>query len=213
MPDAAERITMRHLRTRATIGITCAVLTLTAASCSSDNGGGEDDTSTETTSSTSSATASPAAYGDEHVYAEAEKAIRTSRKHDFNKPIPKGTAWATPSSRKAYNEEVAEYRDDLKVTQKGKITTTGIEPAESNAGAPGGWDLTMYACTTSTVRAYDEDGNDVTGDPATGDPLPDKPRSGVDLVSLMTPDRGKTWQIENVQALSGQDAKEASCAA
>lgn len=71
--------------------------------------------------------------------------------------------------------------------------------------------LPTYVCSTSTMRFY-QDGKDVSsmpGDPET--PLPLGPRDSAHLQSFVTPDSGKTWQLDNVQLLSGKDAKKTPC--
>ncbi|WP_415830735.1 hypothetical protein [Janibacter anophelis] len=167
--------------------------------------GGESEGTDTTTSASSSTT-----YDDEYAYAEAKKVDAKFQAHDGSKPLPTDTEWATDSFIKGYNEEV-QAQNDAGVVEKGKVTITGTHPAESRPDAPGGWDLTMYQCSVSTIR-YFKDGVDVTvrqEDPS--EPLPKGPHDNVHLLSFTSPDDGKTWQLDESQYLYGDRAEEAPC--
>lgn len=195
---------MRHHHTHTAIALAgVAVLTLGAASCGKDE-------PVEPTSSSSSST-SQVTYDDDYAYAEAKKVAPKLRKVAAGKPLPKSTTWATASYIKAYNDQVASLKKQG-VTEKGSVTIDSMHEETSNPDAVGGWDLTMYECSTSTVRYY-KDGKDVTGTPGDSNtPLPKGPQENVHLMSYTTPDDGKTWQLDKVQQLLGKDAKESPCA-
>lgn len=195
---------MRHHHTQTAIALAgVAVLTLGAASC------GKDEPVPPTSSSSSST--SQVTYDDDYAYAEAKKVATEWRNVPSGKQLPESSEWATPSFIKAYNDQVTSLKEQG-ITEKGSVKVHSMHEETSNPDAVGGWDLTVYECSTSTVRAY-KDGKDVTGtpgDPST--PLPKGPRSAVHLLSYTTPDDGKTWQLDKVQQLLGKDAKESPCA-
>lgn len=179
----------------------CAVLVLALAGC----GGGSDATDTTSTSS------SEPTYDESHATAEAERVDSTMRDHDPNASIPDDADWISDRYRQAFNEDLAELKK-AGVTTKGKVETTSMHLAESNPDAAGGWDLSMYVCAVSTVRLYDRSGKDVTSYPDdTSKPLPKGPHEAVYLRSYVTPDEGKSWQVDRSQRLTGKEAKEASC--
>lgn len=195
---------MRHKTPHALATATCVgLLAVSLAGCGDDSS----DASTSSSSSTSESTSEDT---DKQAYAEAEAAIKTSDQHDFNKPIPADADWADDTYRKAVKDQLAEDRK-MQVTQKGEVTTTSVHPETSDPDAPGGWDLSVISCSTSTVRIYDDKGKDVTGDPETGEELPKKPQKGAHRISFTTPDDGKTWQIHQVQRLTKDEAKESPC--
>ena len=99
----------------------------------------------------------------------------------------------------------------MKATQKGSITTTSVHLKELNPDAIGGPDLTVIACSTSTVRLYGPKGKDVTGHPKTGEPLPKVPQKSAHLISFTTTDKGKTWSISGSQMLHDDRAKQTPC--
>lgn len=195
---------MRHHHTQTAIALAgVAVLTLGAASC------GKDEPVPPTSSSSSST--SQVTYDDTHAYTEAKKAEEKYRAHDINKPLSDDAEWATPSYIKAYNDQLAALKKQG-VTQKGTVKVDSVHEGTSNPDAVGGWDLTMYQCSTSTVRLY-KDGKDVTARPEDPTkPMPKGPQKNVHLVSYTTPDDGKTWQVDKTQILFGKDAKESPCA-
>ena len=45
----------------------------------------------------------------------------------------------------------------------------------------------------------------------TGEPLPKKPLKSAHLVSLTTSDQGESWQLAQIQQLTGKSAKETPC--
>lgn len=194
---------MRHHHTQTAIALAgVAVLTLGAASCGKD-------APIEPTSSSSST--SPVTYDDTHAYTEAKKVATEWRSVPSGKQLPESSDWATASFIKAYNDQVANLKKQG-IAEKGSVRVHSMHEETSNPDAVGGWDLTVYECSTSTIRAY-KDGKDVTGtpgDPST--PLPKGPREAVHLLSYTTPDKGKTWQLDKVQQLLGKDAKESPCA-
>lgn len=197
---------MRPMLTRSTQSVACVAALLTLAAC----GGGGDGEKTSTSAASSSASSKPT-YDDEYAFAKAKKVNENLRAHDPNTQLPKNTKWATTSYIKAYNDSLAQMKKQG-VTEKGKVTVTATHPAKSNPDAAGGWDLTMYQCSTSTVRYY-RDGEDITADPADpSKPAPKGPQKNVHLKIYTTPDQGKTWQLDKSQLLRGKDAKESPCA-
>lgn len=193
---------MRPTLTRYTQALACAAALLALAACGGDADG-------EKTSASSSSTSEPT-YDDGYAYAEARKVAPKLRKVGAGKLLPEDTAWATSSFIKAYNDEMSSLKEQG-ITEKGYVKVNSMHEEASNPDAVGGWDLTMYECSTSTVRLY-KGGKDVTGtpgDPST--PLPKGPREAVHLLSYTTPDDGKTWQLDKAQQLLGEDAKEAPC--
>lgn len=195
---------MRSTRARSTV-VVCAAVLVALTGCSGDS-----DSEKASTTSTSSASSEPT-YGDEYAYAEAKKVNENLRAHDPNKPLPTTAKWATDNYRKKYNDEVASL-EKVGVTTKGRVKVTSTHLDESNPDATGGWALTTYVCSISTMRLYDGEGNDVSADPADANkPLPKGPRNAVHLYSYATPDQGKTWQLDEVQSLSGKDAKNSPC--
>lgn len=195
---------MRHKTPRALATAACAgLLAVSLAGCGDDSS----DASTTSSSSTSESTSEDT---DKHAYAEAEAAIKAKDQHDMNKPVPADAEWADDTYRKAVKDALAEDRK-MKVTRKGEVTNDSVHPETSDPDAPGGWDLSVISCSTSTVRIYDDKGKDVTGDPDTGEDLPKKPQKGVHRVSFTTPDDGETWQIHQIQQLDEKEAKESPC--
>lgn len=194
---------MRSMLTRSAQAMACAAALVTLAACGGDADG-------EKTSASSSSTSSAPTYDDAYAYTEAKKIEPKQRAHDLNKPLPEDTEWATPKFVQSFNKEMSTIKNAGAV-QKGHIKATATYPAESDPDAPGGWDLTMYQCSTSTVRLY-KDGKDVSGTPGNpSTPLPMGPQMNVHLKSYTTPDQGKTWQLDKSQYLSGKDAKESPC--
>lgn len=192
------------MRRRSTALLACAAL-LALAGCGGD---GDADTSTAASSSTSPSSSTP---DDDQAFAAAKKLEPKLRAHDPNKPLPPDAEWATTSYRSTYNDALAALKKQG-VTKTGKVTTTGMFPAESKPDAAGGWDLTMFRCSTSTVR-YLKGGKDVTASPE--DPtklLPKGPHDNVHLLSFTTSDQGKTWQLNQSRQLTGKGLKETPCA-
>lgn len=172
--------------------------------------GGEGE-GTDTTSSTASSTSSEPTYDKAHIMGKVQEVNETFHGLDPNAKIPADAGWVTDAYREKYNDDQDEYKK-MGVEQKGKVSTTSLHLAESDRNAPGGWDVTVYNCSVSTVRAY-IDGEDVTADPENPDKaLPKGPRESVFLDRYSTPDGGKTWQLDDVQRLSGKDEEEAPCA-
>lgn len=195
---------MRPTLTGYTQALACAAALLTLAACGGDADG-------EKTSASSSSTSSEPTYDDDYAYAQAEKVQTKVRGIKPNEPIPKGATWATRSYIKAYNEDVADQKN-AGVVERGSVTVDAMHPLDSNPEAPGGWDLTMYQCSTSTVR-YFKDGEDVTARPEDPNkPMPSGPQKNVHLLSFKTPDDGRTWQIDNAQLVYGAEVKETPCA-
>lgn len=188
----------RRAMSAAAAVVTCGVL---LAGCGSE---GEDERT-----STSSGSAQPE-YDEAHIMAEVREAYRAFRALNPNAPIPQGADWVTDRYRESYNADNAELKD-MGVVQKGKVTTKALHLAESDPDAPGGWQVTVYNCNVSTMRAY-MDGEDVSTDPNDPDkPLAKGPRSGVSLDSYTTPDAGESWQVDDSQVLSESDAKSSPC--
>lgn len=194
MPNPVERTVMRHLKTTTTLAAAVAVVTLTATSCSSDPAEGT--TSTSGTSSSSPPSPSETTYDDEHAFTEAEKIARKAVVRDLNDSIPADATWATESF-KAEDAKVDEEWAKQGITIKGTTKFKGTRRGKSVPQAAGGWDLTLHVCSSATTRAY-KGGKDVSLD-ANGKPLPKGPRDVVELYSFTTPDKGKTWQVDDVQ--------------
>lgn len=190
---------MRRANTRSAVVTACVTASLVAlAGC----GGGDGDGTDTTSSTTSSASAEPT-YDEAHIMAEITEVNESFHRLDPNAKIPADADWATAAFRKRYNEGRAEY-EDMGADLKGKITSTSLHLEESDPDATGGWDVTVYNCTESTVRAY-IDGEDVTKNPK-------GPRTAVFRDSYVTPDAGKSWQLDDTQPLKGKEAEAAPCA-
>ena len=194
---------MRPTLTRYTQALACAAALLTLAACGGDADG-------EKTSASSSSTSSEPTYDEKYAYSKARKIEPKQRAHDLNEPLPEDTEWATARFINSFNKEISAIKDAGAI-QKGQVKVTATYPAESDPDAPGGWDLTMHQCSTSTARLY-KDGKDVTGTPGDpGTPLPKGPQKNVHLKSFTTPDHGKTWQLDKSKLLLGKDARESPC--
>lgn len=194
-----------HHRTPLTIAL-AGMLALTVAGCANGNA----DEPTTTTSSPSSS--SDGNWDKDHATQQAEDALAELSKHPVDKPLDEDKAadWASPQYVQAYNKELKNFHDQ-QVTKKGKVSTTAVHLEELDPKATGGPDLTVIACSVSTVRAIGPNGKDVTGDPETGEPLPKKPLKSAHLVSLTTSDQGESWQLAQIQQLTGKSAKETPC--
>lgn len=191
---------MTDLRDRVVGGVLCAAL-LTLAGC------GDDASAPPPTSSSPST-----AVDEEQAYAEVKKVDTKFRAHDQDEPLAADTTWASDAFRKQFNDDVAK-REEQGLTRKGSTKVTGIHPSESKPEAPGGWDLSIFVCSTSTVRLYDKDGKDMTGDPSNpGQPLPPGPRDNVHLMSFTTPDDGTTWQLDKMHLIPNKYVEETPCA-
>lgn len=201
---------MRHTRHRTPLAITVAgLLALTGAGCVNSDG---DEATTTSSSSSSSSSSASGNWDEDHAVAEAEDALAALAKHDVDKPLDEGRAadWATPQYVQAYNKELENIHDQ-QVTYEGEVSTDSVHLKTLNPKAAGGPDLTVIACSVSTVRLIGPDGKDVTGDPDTGESLPKKPQKGPDLVSLTTSDQGESWQLVGIQRLTGKSAKGTPC--
>lgn len=197
-----------HHRTPLTIALT-GMLALTMAGCA--NGGADEATTTSSSGSSSSSNAS-GKWDEDHATQQAEDALAELSEHPVDEPIDEDKAadWASPQYVQAYNKELKNFHDQ-QVTQKGKVETTEVHLRDLDPKAAGGPDLTVVACSVSTIRLIGPDGEDVTGDPETGEPLPKEPLKGVHLVSLTTSDQGESWRLAQIQQLTGESAKETSC--
>lgn len=173
---------------------------LTACSDSTAEG-----TQSPTTATSEPTTEAPEEVTDKEAFAEAERAARESVRHDTNKEVPKGADWASQAYRAERAKMVKTYRD-RGITIRGESTWLGSEQGVSNRDAPGGWDLTLHVCTSSTTRAYIGD-KDVSLD-ADGKPLPKGTRKVRELFSFTTPDKGQTWQVQQVQEEEWQPCDE-----
>lgn len=194
---------MREVRTRTSAAAVGAALVMTMTACGEDGGG-------ESTSSSSGTASSPQTYSEGHILAEVKKVDKKLRAVGQGKTIPEDADWATDAFRKPYNDEVKSTKDAGAVV-RGKITTESIRLASNDPDAPGGWDVSTYQCTKSTVRIY-IDGKDVTADPEKPDKLlPKGPRVSAFRKSFTTPDDGKTWQIDDSVRLTGKDEEKARC--
>lgn len=192
------------MRTHVAAGIGAA-LVMTMAGCGDDSGS----ESTQSSSGASSSSTSPT-YDERHIMSEVRRVDEQLRALGPSTKIPKDADWATDNFRTPYNDEITSTKDSG-VVLKGKVTTDSLRLASSDPDAPGGWDVTVHLCTTTTVRAY-IDGEDVSTDPADPDkPLPKGPRHNAYTTKYVTPDDGKTWQIDDSRLLTGSDAKEARC--
>lgn len=188
---------MLRTRTQLLAAITCAVA-FALTGCSDE------------ASDTTSATSLPS-LDDDQAYDRAVKIKPKMDAHDVDEPLPEGTAWATPAYIEKYNDGLATQHDNG-LTLSGKVTTTATHPKDSNPDAAGGWDLTVYSCTTTTVRLH-KDGRDVTADPR--DPtkvLPKGPRDNVHILSFTSQDKGTTWQVDRSRMLSDEEAEKSPCA-
>lgn len=198
---------MRHTPHRTPLTITLAgVLALTVAGCANGN-------ANEPNTTSSSPSSSPNGNWDkDHATQQAEDALAELSEHDVNEPIneDKAADWASPQYVQAYNKELKNFHDQ-QVTQKGKVETTAVHLRDLDPKAAGGPNLTVVACSVSTVRMIGPNGKDVTGDPETGEPLPKKPLKSAHLVSLTTSDQGESWQLAQIQQLTGKSAKETPC--
>lgn len=199
---------MRPMLTRSTQAAVCITALVTLAACGGDADG--EKTSTSSASSSTSSASSEPTYGEDHIMTEVRKAHKAFRALDPNALIPKDADWVTDEYRKTYNADTNELKD-MGVVQKGKVTTKSLHLDKSDPDAPGGWYVSVYACTSSTLRAY-IDGEDVSADPLDPNkPLPKGPQEGVLLDSYTTPDGGKSWQLDNVTPLVGKDAQGTPC--
>lgn len=197
---------MREVRELMGMTALCAALMMTVAGCG-DSGGGE---TTEPSTTSSSSTSSQPTYDENHIMDEVRRVDKELRKLGPNDKISADAAWATSGYRTAYNEGVA-ATEDAGAKLKGKVTTDSLRLADSEPDAPGGWNVTVYLCATSTVRAY-IDGEDVSADPEdSSKPLPKGPRTSAFLESFTTPDGGRTWQLDDSQVLTGTDGEKARC--
>ncbi|SMC53017.1 hypothetical protein SAMN06296429_104294 [Janibacter indicus] len=197
---------MRPTLTRSTQAVACAAALLVLTAC----GGDADGERVSTTSSVASSSSSKPAYDDEYAYSEAKKSNEALLSHDSNKPLPEDVEWATANYIKTYNEALDAIQE-AGAKQRGNVSVQATHLAESKPAAPGGWDLSMYQCSTSTVRLY-KGGKDVTAHPLDpSKPLPKGSRKNVHLLNFTTPDDGKTWQLDKAQILSGKDAKNSPC--
>lgn len=197
---------MREVRELMGAAALCAALMTTVAGCG-DNGGGE---TTESSTTSSSSTSSQTTYGEDHIMGEVREVDEQLRALGPSTTIPADAEWATDAFRQPYNDEIKGAKDAGAVL-KGKVSTESLRLASSDPDAPGGWDVTVYQCSKTTVRAY-IDGEDVSTDPLHPDkPLPKGPRINAYLKSFTTPDGGKSWQIDDSEILTGNEAKKAKC--
>lgn len=194
-----------HHRTPLTIAL-AGMLALTVAGCANGNA---DEPSTTSSSPSSSPNGN---WDKDHATQQAEDALAELSEHDVNEPIneDKAADWASPQYVQAYNKELKNFHDQ-QVTQKGKVETTAVHLRDLDPKAAGGPNLTVVACSVSTVRMIGPNGKDVTGDPETGEPLPKKPLKSAHLVSLTTSDQGESWQLAQIQQLTGKSANETPC--
>ncbi|WP_068329892.1 hypothetical protein [Janibacter terrae] len=200
MPDPDERTVMRHLKTTVSSAAVAAVVVLSAASCSNST-----DPKGTATESTASPTTSEVTYDDEHAFTEAEKAAKKAVARDRNEPVPEDATWATDTYRQ---DRAAALADNEKqgITLKGTTEWTGFKRGMSNPDAAGGWDLTAYVCSRSDTRAYKGSKDVSLG--ADGKPLPKGKRDVVALYSFTTPDKGKTWQVNDTQQVEDESCDE-----
>lgn len=196
---------MRQMLTRSTHAMACAVALVTLSACGGDADGEKTSTSTSASSASSEQT-----YDEDHIMTEVEKVDTAFRARDLNEGIPEDADWVTDEYRQSYNADAAKTRDSG-VVKKGETTTTALHLDESEPDAPGGWYVTVYACTSSTVRVY-IDGEDVSADPSDpSKPLPKGSRESVMLNRYTTPDGGTSWQLDGVTPLEGKDAQDTPC--
>lgn len=190
---------MTRLRERAVLTVVCAVAIGAAAGCSDDG----------TTSESS--TTSPSTVDEDQAYDEAKQLEERFFDLDANEPLPSDASWVTDSFRRARNEEITSLEEEG-VTRKGSVTVNSTHLADSDPDAASGWDLSVWVCSTSTQRLYDEDGNDVSADPADPTkPLPAGPRDNVHIMRFTSPDDGDTWRLDKVQLVPSTN-KETPCA-
>lgn len=198
---------MRRVRTRVVAAVFGAALVTTMAGCGDDGADGADSTST----ASSSAGSSPS-YGEDHIMAQVKKVNTALQALGPTEKIPADADWATDSYRKTHNATRDGYKEHG-AEVKGKITSTALHLNESDPDAPGGWDVSVYDCASSTLRLY-VDGEDITPDPDhPGQVLPKGAQTEIYLKSFTTPDGGKTWQLDDSQLVKGAQAEESPCAA
>lgn len=194
---------MRRVRTRDIAALACAASLLTLCACGDDESG--------TSDPTSSATASTSATSDDEHAMEQVRAIdKQLRAADPSKPLPEDATWATDGFRTRFDAAAADFTEAGAVFT-GKITTESLHLGESDPDAPGGGQLTAYACTVDTTRII-VDGKDVTAHP--NDPtkvLPKKPRHDTYLNTYSTTDDGTTWQLDRSRNLPDKDKKGTPC--
>lgn len=199
---------MRPVRTRSIGVVVCAAIVVTVAGCSSEGTAAE----TSTSAGSSSSTPSPEpTYGKAYAFAEVKKVEAKRAALGPLEDLPKDTPWATAGFIKSVNEERAELRK-AGVTVKGKIRTTGQHVDKLDRQSKGGWRLTTYECSTSTVR-YLKGDKDVTGaatDPSK--PLPKGPHDNVHRHRYVSTDKGKTWKVQQSWLIYSDEVKETPCA-
>lgn len=184
-----------------------AAVVLSVAGCGSDKPAVEADAATS-----SSSTPSPEpTYDKAYAFAEAKKVEAKRAALGPLEDLPKDTPWATAGFIKSVNEERAELRK-AGVTVKGKITTTGQHVDKLDRKSKGGWRLTTYECSTSTVRYLkgDKDVTAVATDPSK--PLPKGPHDNVHRHRYVSTDKGKTWKVQQSWLIYSDEVKETPCA-
>lgn len=195
---------MRSTRARCFVTIASAAALIALSGCGGDSDGEEPTTS-------SSSTASQPTYDEDHIMARVAEANAAFHGLRPNAMISEDADWVTDEFRSSYNDNRTEYKDKG-VVMKGKVTTDSLHLKKSEPDAPGGWNVSVYNCSNTTVRAY-IDGKDVTLDPSNPEKvLPQGARDNVFLDRYTTPDGGKSWQLDDAQRLTGKDATESPCA-
>ncbi|CAM4193995.1 hypothetical protein [Janibacter anophelis] len=199
-----------RLHTRPTVATASLAAALVAlAGCGGESEG--TDTTTSASSSSASSTTSEPTYDEAHIMGEVKKANTEFHGLDPNAMIAEDVDWATDAFRKSYNDNRTEYKEKG-VVLKGKVTTDSLHLAKSEPDAPGGWYVSVYNCSSTTVRAY-LNGKDVTLDPSNPDKLlPKGPRDNVFLDRYSTPDDGASWLLDNAKRLTGKEVAESPCA-
>ncbi|MCT1620459.1 hypothetical protein [Janibacter hoylei] len=194
---------MRTTPSRTIQATACAIALIGLTAC-----GGSDSEGSSTTSTSSSS--ADLTYDDDYAVDAARATESKRRAHDPNTKLSDDTPWATEDYIDTFNRNVTAMKE-AGVVEKGTVKVNSVHLATSDPDAPGGWNLTLYQCSTSTARYFKGD-KDVTTDPNNDNkPAPKGPQENVHLVSFHTPDQGKTWQIDDSQLLTGKRAAEAPC--
>lgn len=198
---------MRPAHTRPVAAFACAAaVVLSVAGCGSDKPAAETGAATS-----SSSTPSPEpTYDKAYAFAEAKK-IEAKRDKADVWVLPKDTPWATTRYITDYNKE-AQAQKKAGVTEKGKVSNQVFHLDKLDRKAKGGWRLSIYECSTSSVRYYKGD-EDVTVYPwDTSKPMPKGPRNNVHRIRYVSTDKGKTWQVDVSMLVYGDEVKETPCA-
>ena len=137
---------MRRVRTRDIAALACAASLLTLSACGDDESGTSDPTSSATASTSTTS-------DDEHAMEQVRAIDKQLRAADPSKPLPEDATWATDGFRTRFDAAAADFTEAGAVFT-GKITTESLHLGKSDPDAPGGGQLTAYACTVDTCLLY-----------------------------------------------------------